>query len=131
MPEPGQTHAADGLMQQPLVLGAVMFTVMALVFALGMSFGYGWGRSVAVAAAPQDEEASELEGAQAALYPAFDLFWEAMELLYRDFNGPLPTPEEATYAAIRGVVGLLDDPNTSFLTPEEAIFCPQQHGGKL
>src|SRR5690606_12183472 len=50
------------------------------------------------------------------------LFWEAMDLLYRDFHGELPTPEEATYGAIRGVVNLLEDPNTSFLTPEEATF---------
>src|SRR5690606_29609159 len=34
----------------------------------------------------------------------------------------MPAPEEATYAAIRGVVELLDDPNTSFLTPEEATY---------
>jgi carboxyl-terminal processing protease len=105
-----------------------MFTVMALVFALGMTFGYGWGRSVAQAAAPNPmvEAGSaanqESRDAQSALGPAFSIFWEAMDLLYRDFNGTLPTPEEATYAAIRGVVGLLDDPNTSFLSPEEAEF---------
>jgi carboxyl-terminal processing protease len=45
-----------------------------------------------------------------------------MDLIYRDFNGTLPSAEEATYAAIRGVVGELDDPNTSFLTPDEATF---------
>ncbi|MCC6457120.1 MAG: S41 family peptidase [Caldilineaceae bacterium] len=112
-------QSPDGLMRHPWMLGGVMFVVFALVFALGMTFGYGWGRSTAQAAAVDAEES---DGAQAALYPAFDLFWEAMDLLYRDFNGTLPTPEEATYAAIRGVVGLLDDPNTSFLTPEEAAF---------
>ena len=118
-----------GLIQRPLVLGAVMLMVLGVVFALGMTFGYGWGRSVAQAAGPIvpivpivpiDQGAHE--GAQAAQYPAFELYWEAMDLLYRDFNGTLPTPEEAAYGAIRGVVGLLDDPNTSFLTPEEASF---------
>jgi carboxyl-terminal processing protease len=113
----------DGLMQRPLVLGGVMLMVMALVFALGMTFGYGWGRSVAQAAASNTTGSEpDKKGTQDALYPAFDLFWEAMDLLYRDFNGALPTPEEATYAAIRGVVSLLEDPNTSFLSPEEATF---------
>jgi carboxyl-terminal processing protease len=113
----------DGLMRHPWMLGGVMFVVFVLVFALGMTFGYGWGRSTAQAAAPVIAAGQEgSDGAQGALYPAFDLFWEAMDLLYRDFNGSLPRPEDATYAAIRGVVELLDDPNTSFLTPEEAAF---------
>ena len=115
--------ASDGLMQRPWLLGGVMFMVMGLVFALGMTFGYGWGRSVAQAAEPSAPTGQPGgQGASATLNPAFDLFWEAMELLYRDFNGTLPTPEEATYGAIRGVVSLLDDPNTSFLTPDEAQF---------
>jgi carboxyl-terminal processing protease len=90
---------------------------------------------VAQAAAPQplnnaaskDGEA----GAQAALGPSFALFWEAMDLLYRDFNGALPTPQEATYGAIRGVVGLLKDPNTSFLSPEEATFFRSNSDGSF
>ncbi|NJN82703.1 MAG: S41 family peptidase [Caldilineaceae bacterium] len=57
-----------------------------------------------------------------SLYPDFELFWEAMELLYRDYYGERPESEAATYAAIRSVLGLLEDPNTSFMTPEEAEF---------
>lgn len=117
------THEGDGLIKRPWLLGAVMFTVMGLIFALGMTFGYGWGRSVAQAAVITNSFADQEDaGAKASLAPAFDLFWEAMELLYSDFNGALPTPEEATYGAIRGVVDLLDDPNTSFLSPDEATF---------
>jgi carboxyl-terminal processing protease len=123
LPERVAAPQADGLLQRPWILGAVMFTVLGLVFALGMTFGYGWGRSVAQAAATTPAQAEqEVLGAKGQLSPAFDLFWEAMDLLYRDFNGALPTAEEATYGAIRGVVGLLDDPNTSFLSPDEATF---------
>ena len=122
----GRKRSNDDLIHRPWVLGGVVLMVVALVFALGMTFGYGWGRSVAQAAVPSTEGdaggALRRTGAQAELYPSFDLFWEAMDLLYRDFNGTLPTPEEATYGAIRGIVGLLDDPNTSFLTPEEAAY---------
>lgn len=116
----------DDLIHRPWVLGGVVLMVVALVFALGMTFGYGWGRSVAQAAVPSTDGdaggALRRTGAQAELYPSFDLFWEAMDLLYRDFNGALPTPEEASYGAIRGIVGLLDDPNTSFLAPDEAEY---------
>ena len=112
----------EGLIRRPWVLGGVMLTVLGLVFALGMTFGYGWGRSAAHAAGSDANIVSQNKGAQAALYPAFDLFWEAMDLLYRDFDGTLPTPEEASYAPIRGVVETLEDPNTSFLTPTEAEF---------
>lgn len=111
----------DGLMKRPWVLGSVIFTLLALVFALGISFGYGWGRSGVQAAEPSSA-ALRGDGAQGMLYPAFELYWEAMDLLYRDFDGTLPAPEEATYAAIRGVIETLGDPNTAFLTPEDAEF---------
>lgn len=116
----------EGLWQQPWLLGSVIVVVLTMVFAVGMAFGYGWGRSVAQAATSSTNlpagSATQLKGAQGALYPLFDLYWEAMDLIYRDFDGTLPTPEEATYGAIRGVVNLLDDPNTSFLTPDEASY---------
>ena len=122
-----QDSRINSMTQHPWVLGGVMLTVMGMIFALGMTFGYGWGRSVAQAAtvepapltssteSPADDQLTKDSA-------AFALFWEAMKLLYRDFNGELPTAEEATYGAIRGVVQLLDDQNTSFLTPDEAQF---------
>ena len=51
-----------------------------------------------------------------------DIFWEAMDLLYRDYYGELPEDQDATYGAIRGVLSQLDDPNTSFMEPDEAEF---------
>ncbi len=125
IPMAGRVSAqqAEGLIQRPWLSAATLLMVLGLVFALGMTFGYGWGRSVAQAAGPTASIGEESRvSAKIAFYPAFELYWEAMDLLYRDFNGTLPTPEEATYGAIRGVVGLLDDPHTSFLTPDEADF---------
>lgn len=52
----------------------------------------------------------------------FKIFWEAWNLLKRDFYGELPTPQELTYNAIRGVVQELGDPHTGFLPPQEANF---------
>ena len=45
-----------------------------------------------------------------------------MDLLYANYYGNLPDAEQAAFAAIRSVTGLLDDPNTSFLTPQEADY---------
>ncbi len=45
-----------------------------------------------------------------------------MNVLYRDFYGELPPADEATYGAIRGVLGQLEDHNTSFMSPSEAEF---------
>jgi carboxyl-terminal processing protease len=50
----------------------------------------------------------------------FDLFWEAWELIQRDYYGQLPTEEEMTYGAIRGAVNTLDDPFTAFIEPKVA-----------
>ena len=35
------------------------------------------------------------------LYPKFAVFWEAMDLLYKDFYGELPNTDDATYGAIQ------------------------------
>jgi len=52
----------------------------------------------------------------------FQVFWEAWQLLQQDFYGPLPSNQEMTYGAIRGVLELLNDENTTFLDPRSAEF---------
>jgi carboxyl-terminal processing protease len=56
----------------------------------------------------------------AAREEAFSLFWEAWEIIERDYYGELPTDEELTYGAIRGATGTLDDPYTAFVEPAAA-----------
>lgn len=48
------------------------------------------------------------------------LFNEAWNLLEEQFYGDLPTGEDVTYAAIRGVLESLGDEHTAFLTPKQA-----------
>lgn len=112
----------------PLVGGLVMGVLC--IFVLGM----GAGAALASSSTPHEAAATgwfgALTGEAAAapvcgeekqpFYPEFQTFWEAMGLLYRDFYGELPNARTATYQAIRGVVSELPDPNTSFLTPQEA-----------
>ncbi|MGQ9459025.1 MAG: S41 family peptidase [Anaerolineae bacterium] len=47
----------------------------------------------------------------------FALFWEAWEILKRDFYGDLPQGQEVPYAAIRGVLAVLGDPYTVLVEP--------------
>jgi carboxyl-terminal processing protease len=51
-----------------------------------------------------------------------DLFNEAWGLLQDQFYGELPTGEDITYAAIRGVIDSLGDQHTAFLTPKQAAM---------
>lgn len=115
----------DGLYRRPRLVIGVTLLLLGLVFALGAAFGYGFGRTTVQAAASvriQPVAAPSENGAAAVLQPSFNLFWEAMDHLYRDYYGEAPDPQLATYGAIRGVLTLIDDPNTSFLTPDEASF---------
>ncbi|MFC2037264.1 S41 family peptidase [Chloroflexota bacterium] len=50
----------------------------------------------------------------------FDLFWEAWDLIQRDYYGDLPTEDEMTYGAIRGALNTLEDPFTGFIEPDVA-----------
>lgn len=57
------------------------------------------------------------EGSPAGRGESFDLFWEAWDLLQRDFYGQLPNEKEMTYGAIRGVIKILGDPDTALVDP--------------
>lgn len=48
----------------------------------------------------------------------FAVFWEAWHILERDFYGQLPTAQQMTYGAIRGVLSTLNDPYTIFVEPK-------------
>ncbi len=52
----------------------------------------------------------------------FRVFWEAMQALQQDFYGELPSNRDMTYGAIRGVLELLGDENTTLLDPQSAEF---------
>ena len=48
----------------------------------------------------------------------FVVFWEAWHILERDFYSQLPTAQQMTYGAIRGVLVTLNDPYTVFVEPK-------------
>lgn len=110
---------------QRVLFGCIALVLAAAVFLGGAGLGFGIGRFTAKGNPTQAQAApaeSAPDGAVAAPAEDFGLFSEAMLLFYQDFFGPLPDTPDANYAAIKGVLSLIDDPNTSFLTPEEAEF---------
>ena len=100
-----------------------MFSVLAVVVAAGI-FLAGFGLGMGAGVFGQPSAAGQGSGGKSAsdLRKQFGVFWEAMDVLYRDFYGELPATQDAAYGAIRGVLRRLDDPHTSFMTPEEADF---------
>ena len=69
------------------------------------------------------------EGAPAGGGKTFDLFWEAWELIRRDFYGKLPNEKQMTYGAIRGVINTLGDPNTALIDPRIAATISEDMTG--
>ena len=106
---------------QPLLFGFVALLVAASIFLIGLGLGFGMARWSGDAAGATS---AVLGGGQARrqLREEMGIFWEALDLLYRDYYGQLPEDQDAAYGAIRGVLSQLDDPNTSFMEPEEAEF---------
>ena len=111
MTENSLPTSAGGSGGRSCLLSVVAIVVVMLVFSVGFGIGFGAGHFTATpasaAAASQSDDGGE------DLYPAFDTFWEAMDILYRDFYGERPDAAAATYGAIRGVVGEFEDRNTS------------------
>ncbi|MBI3957756.1 MAG: S41 family peptidase, partial [Chloroflexi bacterium] len=109
-----------------LAIGCGLLLVVAVAFSLGTGLGFAFGRfggnSAPRASAPavSAEDAASVAPERGLSDEDMDIFWEAMGLLERDFYGDLPTGQERSYGAIRGVLNLLDDPNTSFMTPDQA-----------
>jgi carboxyl-terminal processing protease len=50
--------------------------------------------------------------------PNVSVYWEAWQILERDFYGIKPDTSARTYGAIRGLVESFDDPHTYFLEPQ-------------
>jgi carboxyl-terminal processing protease len=118
--------AGNGPLLRYIAIGCGLLLVVAIAFSIGTGIGFAFGRFTGDG--PQNASAPVIStGDSGPAAPERDLseqdmeiFWEAMGLLERDFYGDLPGGQERSYGAIRGVLGLLDDPNTSFMAPDQA-----------
>jgi carboxyl-terminal processing protease len=91
----------------------VMMVLAIIVVSAAFLSGFGAGFSLAPARPSPVAAAGEEP-------PEFAVFWEALHLIESEFYGELPTMQEVTYGAIRGVLVALGDDGTSFIDPERA-----------
>ena len=88
--------------------------------------------------APQEEPSPEptrtplpLPTPQSEVEETFQLFWEAWDLLQRHYYGDLPSVQEITYAAIRGMLSALDDRYTAFIEPDVTAILREDATGEF
>ncbi len=99
---------------------AAATTVLLVVLCFGAGFmANGWRSGMfAPAASATLPEAPETTKPLAEPPSNFTTFYEALGMLRDEFYGELPEGTEVPYAAIRGVLGRLSDPNTILVEPE-------------
>ncbi|MFQ5857957.1 MAG: S41 family peptidase [Anaerolineae bacterium] len=61
----------------------------------------------------------------------FGIFWEAWDIVRREFYGQVPDDPAMTYGAIRGVLRTLDDANTVLIDPDAAVLDRTQLEGEF
>lgn len=62
---------------------------------------------------------------------AFQLFWEAWDLLKEEYYGDLPDAQALPRAALRGVLATLDDKNTALIDPEISKILNEDSSGSF
>ena len=106
------------------------YGLLAVLVALvvGASFGAGVGLGLYVA--PEQNQPS---GVAAEQQEQFGIFWEAWEIVERDFFHPDREPQalDMTYGAIRGMVASMGDPNTLFVEPAQTSIWEQDLQGEF
>jgi len=93
----------------------VMMVLSIVIVSVAFLSGFGAGFTLAPARPAPVVAAGEEP-------PEFAVFWEAWQLIENQFYGELPTMQEVTYGAIRGVLVAIGDDGTSFIDPERAAI---------
>ncbi len=135
-----------------ILMGVLAFVLVAAIATSGYMVGYASGRTtvptalaagsptsepVAAPAATRTPEKSAVSGANdaqtpASTAPAFETFWEAYDLLQKEYYGDdLATGKELEYNAIRGMIFGLEDQFTSFVSPEAAKLIEEDATGSF
>ncbi len=92
----------------------VSLTVTLAFFAIAFASGYVVRGRVDLSAQAAAHASLGGSAAQADL----GVYWQAWELLDRDFYGPQPDMTQRTYGSIKGLVAAFDDRYTYFVEPE-------------
>lgn len=90
-----------------IALAALIILTLILVFVAG--YGTRWLLSHGRVGAAQPANGTPQD---------FSVFWEARDILQRDFFGDQPQDQALTYGAIKGMTDAYGDPYTRFVEPE-------------
>lgn len=135
-----------------ILIGILAFVIVVALATSGYMLGYASGRTtqptalagisptnepVAAPAASATPEKSAVSGSNdaqtpASTNPAFKTFWEAYDLLQKEYYGDdLATGKELEYNAIRGMIFGLSDQFTSFVSPDAAKLIEEDATGSF
>jgi carboxyl-terminal processing protease len=99
----------------------------------GFLAGYASHSLVSRPSRAEAQGAPEAEGSKGSSQrgATFDVFWEAWNLIQRDFYSKVPDERGMTYGAIRGVIDTLDDPDTALIDPQTAAISREDMTGSF
>jgi carboxyl-terminal processing protease len=93
------------------------FTIVALIAAT-LLIVFAAGYATRWLASSDHSSETQPGTANASQTPDLGVFWEAWNILQRDFYGDQPANQSRTYGAIKGLTAAYDDPYTVFVEPE-------------
>jgi len=127
-----------------LAVAALVALIAGVAYLVGFGNGYYAASLAAPAIVAQTEPtrpAPEATPARATPTPpestssdeeqAFQVFWEAWNILKEEYYGDLPDPQKMTRAAIQGVLSTLDDKNTGLIEPDIAKILDEDSSGSF
>jgi carboxyl-terminal processing protease len=87
---------------------------------IGLAFGVGYISYPLMHGAPEAVTAptAEMQSSAQPSSEGMGAYWDAWQILDRDFFGEKPDSTTRTYAAIRGMVASFNDPYTYFVEPQ-------------
>lgn len=91
-------------------------SLLAILCGLCLAFGVGYASYPLVNSLSKPATAEAL--ATAADPENMDIYWQAWQILERDFYGRKPIGVKRVYGAIQGLVNAYDDPYTVFVEPQ-------------
>ncbi|MCS7179107.1 MAG: S41 family peptidase [Anaerolineae bacterium] len=62
---------------------------------------------------------------------AFQLFWDAWDIIRKEYYGEIPDIRKIVYGAIQGSIQALEDPYTAFLEPQVAAILAEDASGEF
>jgi carboxyl-terminal processing protease len=113
-----------------LIVAALLVT-NALTFVGGVVLGQGLGRYGGLSDLFGPFTAPAAAGTPSELEVMFRPFWQAWDIVHRDFADQPVDDAALMQGAIRGMLQALGDPHTAYLTPEEAELASTYLDGEL